>query len=110
MRTKRDAFERLYHDDESFENWKSAHTGEPLIDKLMQELNNTGYINNYSRQVVANYLVNTLKADWTKGAGYFEETLIDYSPASNWGNWAFIAGLNADPRDSRYFNAIKQPV
>jgi deoxyribodipyrimidine photo-lyase len=96
--------------DELFENWKNAQTGEPLIDKLMQELNNTGYINNYSRQVVANYLVNTLKADWTKGAGYFEETLIDYSPASNWGNWAFIAGLNADPRDSRYFTAAKQPV
>ncbi len=93
-----------------FDRWKNAHTGEPLIDKLMQELNNTGYINNYSRQVVANYLVNTLKADWTKGAGYFEEALIDYSPASNWGNWSFIAGLNADPRDSRFFNAVKQPV
>jgi deoxyribodipyrimidine photo-lyase len=53
-------------------------------------------------------LVNTLKVDWTKGASYFEEKLIDYSPASNWGNWAFIAGIGNDQRDNRYFNIARQ--
>ena len=76
----------------------------------MHELNATGYINNYSRQIVAGYLVNTLKADWTKGAKFFEQKLIDYSPASNWGNWAFIAGINNDPKDSKFFNLVKQPA
>jgi deoxyribodipyrimidine photo-lyase len=93
--------------DELFEKWKSGNTGVPLVDAIMHELNATGYINNYSRQTVAGFLVNTLNVDWTKGAAYFEEKLIDYSPASNWGNWAFIAGINNDPRDNRYFNLTK---
>jgi len=94
--------------DELFDKWKSGTTGTPLVDAIMHELNATGYINNYSRQITAGYLVNTLKVDWTKGASYFEEKLIDYSPASNWGNWAFIAGIGNDPRDSRYFNIARQ--
>ena len=95
--------------DELFEKWKKGETGTPLIDAIMHELNATGYINNYSRQAVAGYLVNTLKADWTKGAQFFEQKLIDYSPASNWGNWAFIAGINNDSKDSKYFNIANKP-
>jgi deoxyribodipyrimidine photo-lyase len=94
--------------DELFDKWKNGTTGTPLVDAIMHELNATGYINNYSRQITAGYLVNTLKVDWTKGASYFEEKLIDYSPASNWGNWAFIAGIGNDPRDNRYFNIARQ--
>ena len=92
--------------DELFEGWKNGETGVPLVDAIMHELNASGYINNYSRQVVAGFLVNELKVDWTRGAAYFEEKLIDYSPASNWGNWAFIAGVN-DARESRYAIAAK---
>jgi deoxyribodipyrimidine photo-lyase len=84
-----------------FERWRNGQTGVPLIDAIMHELNATGYISNQSRQITAGFLVNELKVDWTKGAAYFEEKLIDYSPASNWGNWAFIAGIN-DARESRY--------
>ncbi len=94
--------------DELFENWKNGETGVPLVDAIMHELNATGYINNYSRQIVAGYLVNDKKVDWTKGAAYFEEKLIDYSPASNYGNWAFIAGIN-DARESRY-NISSKPA
>ncbi|MCR8557921.1 DASH family cryptochrome [Mucilaginibacter sp. BJC16-A38] len=84
-----------------FEHWEHGETGVPLVDAIMHELNATGYISNHSRQLVALFLVNELKVDWKKGAAYFEEKLIDYSPASNWGNWAFIAGVN-DARESRY--------
>jgi deoxyribodipyrimidine photo-lyase len=90
-----------------FNAWKSGETNVPFIDACMHELNATGYINNQCRQVVAGYLVNDLKADWTKGAAYFEEKLIDYSPASNWGNWAFIAGVN-DAKESKYAIACMQ--
>jgi deoxyribodipyrimidine photo-lyase len=86
-----------------FEQWKTGHTGVAYIDAAMHALNATGYINNYARQIVAGYLVRDLKVDWTRGALYFEEKLIDYSPASNWGNWAFVAGVGNDPRDNRYF-------
>jgi deoxyribodipyrimidine photo-lyase len=95
-------------EEELFEAWKTGHTSVPFIDASMHELNATGYINNFSRQVVAGYLVRDLDINWVKGAAYFEEKLIDYSPASNWGNWAFIAGMAHDPRDNRYFNITKQ--
>lgn len=87
--------------DTLFELWKNGQTGVAMVDAVMHQLNATGYINNYGRQIAAVYLVNDLKVDWKRGAAYFEEKLIDYSPASNWGNWAFIAGIN-DARESRY--------
>jgi deoxyribodipyrimidine photo-lyase len=104
---KNNIYKTAENQDELFENWKNGHTGVPLVDAIMHELNATGYINNYSRQIVAGYLVRDMKTDWTKGAAYFEEKLIDYSPASNWGNWAFIAGVN-DARESRYTISAKE--
>ena len=93
--------------DTAFEKWKSGNTGVPFIDASMHELNATGYITNYSRQMVAIYLIRDLEVNWAKGAAYFEQKLIDYSPASNWGNWAFIAGVGHDPKDNKYFNINK---
>jgi deoxyribodipyrimidine photo-lyase len=93
---------------ELFEKWKTGNTGIPFIDASMHKLNATGYISNFNRQMVAGYLVRDLEIDWKKGAAYFEEKLIDYSPASNWGNWAFVAGLGHDPRDNKYFNLARQ--
>jgi len=90
-----------------FESWEHGETGVPLVDAIMHELNATGYISNYGRQIAAGFLVKELNVDWKKGAAYFEEKLIDYSPASNWGNWAFIAGVN-DARESRYTIAALQ--
>ncbi|MBS1524926.1 MAG: DASH family cryptochrome [Bacteroidetes bacterium] len=105
---KDEAPEVAPNQDELFEHWKNGNTGVPFVDAAMHKLNATGYINNFKRQVVAAFLVGTLKADWTKGALYFAEKLIDYSPASNWGNWAFVAGVANDTRDNRYFTGVKQ--
>ncbi|TKC01058.1 DASH family cryptochrome [Pedobacter cryophilus] len=93
---------------ELFEKWKNGETGLPFIDANMKELNLTGFMSNRGRQNVASYLVKDLKVNWTWGAAYFEEKLIDYNPASNWGNWAYIAGVGNDPRENRYFNIPKQ--
>jgi len=93
--------QRASDQDGLFDAWKAGETGIPLIDAIMHELNATGYINNEKRQIVAGFLINELKVDWERGAAYFAEKLIDYSPASNWGNWAFMAGVN-DPHESRY--------
>ena len=49
-----------------------------------------------------------LGLDWQYGAAYFEETLIDFDPASNWGNWQYLAGVGSDPRGCRQFNLNKQ--
>ncbi|MDB5022331.1 MAG: family cryptochrome [Mucilaginibacter sp.] len=107
-RLKDDQREPAPNQDELFEKWKTGNTDVPYIDASMHQLNATGYIGNHNRQIVAGFLVHQLKADWRKGAAYFEEKLIDYSPASNSGNWAFVAGVDKDPRDNRYFLGAKQ--
>jgi deoxyribodipyrimidine photo-lyase len=100
--------EHADNQEELFEKWKNAKTGEPFIDANMKELNLTGFMSNRGRQNVASYLVKDLKVNWTWGAAYFEEKLIDYNPASNWGNWAYVAGVGNDPRENRHFNIEKQ--
>lgn len=91
-----------------FEKWKNGQTGNDFVDANMNELNATGYMSNRGRQNVASYLCNDMKLDWRFGAAYFEEQLIDYDVCSNWGNWAYIAGVGNDPRGHRFFNVEKQ--
>ena len=97
-------------DDEAarqFERWMAGETGIPFVDANMRELNQTGYMSNRGRQNVASFFANNLRIDWRRGAAHFETQLVDYDPASNYGNWAYIAGVGNDSRD-RYFNIVKQ--
>lgn len=91
-----------------FKLWAQGHTGVPFIDANMRELNNTGFMSNRGRQNVASFLVKDLGINWTWGALYFENLLIDYDASSNWGNWNYIAGTGNDPRKDRYFNILSQ--
>lgn len=95
-------------DKAAFSKWAAAKTGIPFIDANMRELNQTGFMSNRGRQLVASFLVNDLEIDWRWGAAYFEQQLIDYDPCSNWGNWMYIAGVGNDPRSDRYFNILLQ--
>ena len=74
----------------------------------MKELAETGFMSNRGRQIVASCLVHELAIDWRFGAAYFQQQLIDYDVASNWGNWQYIAGVGKDPRGGRQFNIDKQ--
>lgn len=87
--------------------WKTGNTEQPLVNSLMIELNTTGYLSNSARQLVAAYLVYELNVNWVYGAAYFEERLIDYAPASNWGNWANLAGVGNDARLTASFDFQK---
>src|SRR3546814_14330530 len=80
--------ETLADDHRAFDKWKTGKTGHPIVDSSMKELNETGYITNHQRIIVATYLIHQLKVNWLKGAAWFEEKLLDYGPASNYGNWA----------------------
>lgn len=73
----------------------------------MRELNETRYTSNRGRQNVASVLANDLRIDWLKGAAYFETKLVDYDPASNYGNWAYVAGVGNDSRN-RSFDVLWQ--
>lgn len=93
---------------ERFQKWVNGCTPYPLVNACMNELKATGYSSNRGRQIVASCLVNELAIDWRYGAAYFEQALIDYDVASNWGNWQYLAGVGADARGKRHFNLQKQ--
>ena len=65
-------------------------------------------MSNRARQLVASHLIYELNLDWRLGASYFESQLVDFDVASNWGNWAYIAGVGPDPRGGRVFNLNDQ--
>ena len=88
--------------------WINGTTPSDFINANMLELKQTGFMSNRGRQNVASYFCNELNMDWRLGAAYFEEQLIDYDVCSNWGNWAYLAGVGNDPRGHRYFNIEKQ--
>ncbi|WP_298633626.1 DASH family cryptochrome [uncultured Umboniibacter sp.] len=91
-----------------FAQWCAGSTEFPLVNACMNQLRATGYISNRARQIVASCLVNELNCDWRFGAAYFEQYLVDYDVAANWGNWQYIAGVGADTRGGRHFNLEKQ--
>jgi deoxyribodipyrimidine photo-lyase len=92
----------------AFQRWVDGTTGDDFVDAGMRELANTGFSSNRARQNMASYLIHDLGLDWRYGAAYFESQLLDYDPASNWANWAYIAGVGNDPRPVRRFNTAKQ--
>lgn len=105
---EKDIMQAIERVDPALEKWKTGSTAHPVVDKYMYDLNATGFIPHSGRLLVATYLVHVLKIHWTCGAAYFEEKLIDYAPASNWGNWASVAGIGKDARSKNTFDLNKQ--
>ena len=92
-----------------FNAWKNGMTGFPIVDAAMRQLNETGYMHNRGRLIVASFLVKTLLIDWREGEKYFATQLTDYDPASNNGNWQWIASSGADSQPYfRIFNPWSQ--
>ena len=91
-----------------FQRWVDGQTGDDFVNAGMRELSETGYSSNRARQNLASYLIHDLGIDWRYGAAYFESQLLDYDPASNWANWAYLAGVGNDSRPIRRFNTVKQ--
>ena len=93
--------------DERFVSWCNGRTGMPFVDAAMRELLARGVLQRSARQVAAAYLVHDLKQDWCRGAAWFAEHLIDYDEASNWGNWAFLAGASCSGRHQAALNTLR---
>lgn len=91
-----------------FAKWCAGNTPYPIVNACMNQLNATGFMSNRGRQLVASCLVHELGIDWRYGAAYFEQQLIDFDVASNYGNWQYLAGVGADPRGHRRFDLDKQ--
>lgn len=113
--TVKNAFRKKYDNipwrksTKDFKKWKEGKTGYPLVDAGMRQLNETGYMHNRVRMVVASFLCKHLLLDWRWGEAYFAEKLLDYELASNIGNWQWAAGSGVDAAPYfRIFNPTSQ--
>ncbi|MEW7277134.1 deoxyribodipyrimidine photo-lyase [Aquimarina sp. 2201CG1-2-11] len=113
--TKEQSFRPKYdrivwrNDEDEFRKWTLGQTGYPLVDAGMRQLNQTGYMHNRVRMVVASFLCKHLLIDWRWGEAYFAEKLLDYDMAANVGNWQWAAGSGVDAAPYfRIFNPTTQ--
>lgn len=97
------------NDEAEFKKWCDGQTGYPFVDAGMRELNETGYMHNRVRMIVASFLCKHLLIDWRWGEAYFAEKLLDYELSSNNGNWQWAAGTGCDAAPYfRVFNPTTQ--
>lgn len=92
-----------------FAAWCEARTGYPIIDAAMRQLNQTGYMHNRLRMIVASFLTKDLLVDWRWGEKYFADNLNDFDLSANNGGWQWAASTGCDAQPYfRIFNPITQ--
>lgn len=97
------------YDKEMFLLWCEGKTGFPIVDACMRCMNETAYLNNRGRLIVASFLAKDLLLDWRNGELYFMKHLADGDFSSNNGGWGFSAGTGVDPQPYfRIFNPWSQ--
>ncbi|MFC6283349.1 MULTISPECIES: cryptochrome/photolyase family protein [Polaromonas] len=103
------AWEKGPHAQALFEAWSEGRTGYPLVDAAMMQLNQTGYMHNRLRMVVASFLCKDLGLDWRWGERYFAEKLNDFDLSSNNGGWQWASSSGCDAQPYfRIFNPVSQ--
>jgi len=97
------------HADALFAAWCEGRTGYPLVDAAMAQINQTGYMHNRLRMVVASFLTKDLGIDWRWGERYFATHLNDFDLAANNGGWQWAASTGCDAQPwFRIFNPVTQ--
>ncbi len=97
------------NNEREFQAWCEGQTGYQIVDAGMRELNETGYMHNRVRMVVASFLTKHLLIDWRWGEAYFAKKLLDYDLAANNGGWQWAAGSGCDAAPYfRVFNPTLQ--
>ena len=97
------------NNEKEFILWCEGKTGYPMVDAGMRQLNQTGYMHNRVRMVVASFLCKHLLIDWRWGEAYFAKKLLDYDLSANNGNWQWAAGTGCDAAPYfRVFNPYEQ--
>ena len=92
-----------------FRAWCEGKTGYPIVDAGMRQLNQTGWMHNRVRMIVASFLIKDLRIDWQSGERYFMQHLLDADVAANNGNWQWCASTGTDAmRGYRIFNPLLQ--
>ncbi len=114
-RVAESAFRREYdgiiwpNDVALFQAWCEARTGYPIIDAAMRQLNETGFMHNRLRMIVASFLTKDLLIDWRWGEKYFADHLNDFDLSANNGGWQWAASTGCDAQPYfRIFNPVTQ--
>lgn len=71
---------------------EDANTGIAVVDKLIREFYQSGYLHNHLRMYVASIACNIGKAHWTAPARWMYYHLLDGDLASNTCSWQWVAG------------------
>ncbi|MEI6332592.1 MAG: FAD-binding domain-containing protein [Pseudanabaena sp. ELA645] len=95
-------------DEEKFVAWREGRTGFPIVDAAMRQLNQTGWMHNRCRMIVASFLTKDLMINWQWGERYFMQKLLDGDLAANNGGWQWSASSGMDQKPLRIFNPASQ--
>ncbi len=97
------------NDPQLFNAWCRAQTGYPIVDAAMRQINQTGYMHNRLRMIVASFLTKDLLIDWRWGEKYFADHLNDFDLSANNGGWQWAASTGCDAQPYfRIFNPVTQ--
>ena len=97
-----------HNNEQHFQAWCEGKTGYPIVDAAMRQLNESGWMHNRCRMIVANFLTKDLIINWQWGEKYFMQTLIDGDLAANNGGWQWSASSGMDTKPLRIFNPASQ--
>ena len=95
-------------DEEKFVAWCEGRTGYPIVDAAMRQVNQTGWMHNRCRMIVASFLTKDLIINWQWGERYFMQKLLDGDLSANNGGWQWSASSGMDPKPLRIFNPASQ--
>jgi len=107
----RPAYDRIEWEsnEQHFDAWCTGQTGYAIVDAGMRQLNETGWMHNRVRMIVASFFTKHLLLDWRLGEAYFAQKLIDFELSSNNGGWQWAAGSGCDAAPYfRVFNPYLQ--
>lgn len=100
---------RWENNERYFAAWCQGCTGFPIVDAAMRQLNETGWMHNRLRMIVAMFLTKDLLVSWQWGERYFMQKLVDGDLAANNGGWQWSAGTGTDAAPYfRIFNPNSQ--
>jgi deoxyribodipyrimidine photo-lyase len=96
------------NNDDYFQAWCDGQTGYPIVDAAMRQMNETGWMHNRCRMIVASFLAKDLLVDYRLGEKYFMQRLYDGDISANNGGWQWSTSSGMDPKPLRIFNPASQ--
>ncbi len=83
-------------DEAAYDAWREGRTGFPIVDAAMRQLEQTGWMHNRLRMIVAMFLSKDLLLDWRQGERHFMQKLVDADFANNNGGWQWSSSTGTD--------------